>query len=149
MELILLERIERLGNVGDTVKVRAGYGRNYLLPQGKAVEASSANRSLFERRRHIHEAKQKDEHGRCEALAKSMEKLKLAVKRAVSDTDHLYGSVNTHDLADLLNEAGFEVERRHILLDEPIKTVGEHAFRVRLHPDVTASLSVAVEAENE
>jgi len=149
MELILMERIERLGNVGDEVSVRAGFGRNYLLPQGKAVEANDANRKLFERRRHILESQQKDELGRAEAQSKAMAKLELTVKRAASDAEHLYGSVSTHDLAELLSEAGLAVERRQILLDDQIKTVGEHAFRVRLHPDVTADLSVTVEAEND
>jgi len=149
MELILLERIERLGNVGDEVRVRAGFGRNYLLPQGKAVEATAGNRKLFERRRHIHEARQQDELGRAKAQATAMASLELTARRAASDTEHLYGSVSTHDLADLLSEAGHKVERRQILLDEPIKTLGRHEFRVRLHPDVTADLSVTVEAENE
>ena len=149
MQLILLERVEGLGNVGDEVKVRTGYGRNYLLPQGKAVEASDANRKVFERRRKELENRQQDELQKAQSLASQMAALTLVVSRSASDGQHLYGSVSAHDIAELLASQGFKVATRQILVDETIKTVGDHGFRVRLHPDVTVELSIKVEAEHD
>jgi len=148
MQLILLERVEGLGNVGDEVTVRPGYGRNFLIPQGKAIVANSGNRNLFERRRAVLEAKHQDDLKAAQAIAEKMAGSELKVVHATSDGEHLYGSVTTTELAELLNNAGFETARRNILLDEQIKTVGEHPFRVRLHPDVTAELTIKVEAES-
>ena len=148
MQLILLERVEGLGNVGDEVSVRPGYGRNFLLPQGKAELATDANRKVFERRRKLLEARQRNELEKAQALADKLKGLNLSITRATSDGEHLYGSVSTHELADLLGENGHEIERRQIIVDEAIKSVGEHAFRVRLHPDVTAELTLNVESEN-
>ena len=147
MQLILLERVEGLGNVGDEVNVRPGYGRNYLLPQGKAVVANTGNRNIFERQRAQLESKQQELLDQAKAEAETLAGLSLEVVRATSDGKHLYGSVGTHDLADLLNEQGHNIPRRNILLDAQIKEVGEHPFRVRLHPDVTADLSVKVVSE--
>ncbi|NWF39778.1 50S ribosomal protein L9 [Mariprofundus sp. NF] len=147
MQLILLERVEGLGNVGDEVSVRAGYGRNYLIPNGKASLATAGNRSVFERRRAQLEAKQADVLTTAKAEAEKLSLLTLEVIRATSDGTHLYGSVSTNELADLLNANGQNVERRNILLDEQIKTIGEHQFRVRLHPDVTADVTIKVESE--
>ena len=149
MQLILLERIEGLGNVGDEVKVRPGYGRNFLLPQDKAVEASDANRKVFERRRKELENRQQDELQKAQSLASQMAALTLVVSRSASDGQHLYGSVSAHDIAGLLASQGFKVATRQILVDETIKTVGDHGFRVRLHPDVTVELSIKVEAEHD
>jgi len=148
MQLILLERIERLGNVGDEVHVKNGYGRNFLIPRGKAVPATAANRRVFERRRHMLEEKQHTALEQAEAMAKTLADLELTIKRATSDGEHLYGSVSTTDLATLLTEAGHPFERRQIIVDEVIKTVGEYSFRIRLHPDVFASLTVKVEPEH-
>lgn len=147
MQLILLERVAGLGNVGDEVSVRPGYGRNYLIPQGKATEATPGNRKIFERRRAQLEKKQAEELAKAKAEAEKLAGLSLEIVRATSDGQHLYGSVSTHDLAELLNEHGHQVERSNILLDAQIKEVGEHGFRVRLHPDVTAELTVKVESE--
>jgi len=148
MQLILLERVKGLGNVGDEVSVRPGYGRNFLLPQGKAEIANNANRKVFERRREQLEEKQRGKLEHAQALAEKLAGLHLSIIRATSDGEHLYGSVSTHELADLLHESGSEVERRQVILNDAIKTVGEHAFRVRLHPDVTADLTLTVESEN-
>jgi len=147
MQLFLLERVEGLGNVGDEVTVRPGYGRNYLLPQGKAALADAGNRKIFERRRALLEQKQQQVLDAAKAEAEKLEGQSLEVVRATSDGKHLYGSVGAHELAELLSANGFSVERRNILLDEPIKMVGEHNFRVRLHPDVTAELSIKVTSE--
>jgi len=148
MQLILLERVEGLGNVGDAVNVKPGYGRNFLLPQEKAIIANDGNRKLFERRRSVLEAKHQDELAKAQATAAKLAELELSVIRATSDGTSLYGSVTTNDLAGLLGESGYEVARRFILLDDQIKVVGEHGFRVRLHPDVTADMSIKVEAES-
>jgi len=148
MQLILLERVEGLGNVGDEVAVRPGYGRNFLLPQGKAELANDANRKVFERRRELLEANQRNELEKAQALADKLKGLTLSITRATSDGEHLYGSVSTHELADLLAENGHDVERRQVIVDEAIKVVGDHAFRVRLHPDVTADLTLTIESEN-
>jgi len=148
MQLILLERVEGLGNVGDEVTVRPGYGRNFLLPKGKAELATDANRKVFERRRELLESKQRNALEQAQAVADKLKGLSLGISRATSDNVHLYGSVSTHELADLLVENGFKVERRQVIVDEAIKSVGEHAFRVRLHPDVTAELTLTVESES-
>ncbi len=148
MQLILLERVEGLGNVGDEVSVRSGYGRNFLIPQGKASLANEGNRKVFERQRVQLEARQMDALSIAQTEAAKLTELTLEVIRATSDGKHLYGSVGTHELADLLNENGQAIARRNILLDSQIKTVGEHNFRVRLHPDVTADLSIKVESES-
>ncbi len=148
MQLILLERVDGLGAVGDEVGVKPGYGRNFLLPQEKAILANEGNRKIFERRRAVLEAKHLDELGQAKAVAEKLAELELSVIRATSDGSTLYGSVSSADLTSLLKEAGYEVQRRFILLDEQIKTVGDHQFRVRLHPDVTADLSIKVEAES-
>ncbi len=148
MQLILLERVDGLGGVGDEVSVKPGYGRNFLLPQEKAILANDGNRKIFERRRAVLEAKHQDELSQAKAVAEKLTELELSVIRATSDGTHLYGSVSSTELAALLKEAGYEVQRRFILLDEQIKSVGEHPFRVRLHPDVTADMSIKVEAES-
>lgn len=147
MELILLERVEGLGNVGDEVNVRAGYGRNFLLPQQKAVIANVSNRKVFEHRRGILEAQHREVLALANAEAEKMASIVLSVVRATSDGKQLYGSVGAHEIAELLAAEGLKVERRNILQDAPIKAVGSHEFRVRLHPDVVATLSIQVEAE--
>ena len=148
MQLILLERVEGLGNVGDIVNVRPGYGRNYLIPQGKAALATEANRKVFERRKAQLLAKQQEELERAQAVANQLAELELSLTRATSDGKHLYGSVTTGELAELVNAHGHAIERRNIILDEQIKTVGTHRFRIRLHPDVTAELTIKVSSEN-
>ncbi|MDX8395804.1 MAG: 50S ribosomal protein L9 [Mariprofundaceae bacterium] len=147
MELILLERVQGLGNVGDEVTVRAGFGRNFLLPQGKAIASDESNRKLFERRRKVLEAQQDTVLAEAKVEAEKLADLNVSVIRSTSDGEHLYGSVGTTDLAELLTDAGHKIARRNIILNEQIKVVGDHDFRVRLHPDVTADMSVQVIAE--
>ncbi len=147
MDLILLERVEGLGNVGDEVKVRDGYGRNFLLPQNKAVTADASNRKVFERRRAVLEAQQRTVLESAQAEAEKMSSLDLIVVRATSDGKHLYGSIGANELAELITAEGYDVARRDILQEAPIKEVGEQEFRVRLHPDVMATIKITVEAE--
>ncbi len=148
MQLILLERVEGLGNVGSEVTVRAGYGRNFLIPQGKAIIATDGNRNLFERRRAVLEARQTSALEEAQADAAKLSDVELSIVRSTSDGEHLYGSVTTNELAELLTKTGHATARRNILLDEQIKTVGEHPFRVRLHPDVTAEMTIKVESQS-
>jgi len=149
MELILLERVEGLGNVGDAVAVRSGYARNYLLPQSKAIISTVGNRKIFERQRDILEAKQHTAVEEAKKASLEMAELKLNIERSTSDGQHLYGSVNTTDLSALLLEAGYKIERRQIILDQAIKTVGDFAFRVRLHPDVMAKVPLSISSTNQ
>lgn len=148
MQLILLERIEGLGNVGSEVNVKPGFARNYLLPQEKAIVASAGNRKVFERRRAVLEAKHHNALEKAQAQAASMANVELKVVRATSDSQHLYGSVSEHDLVALLAEKGQEVLRRHVILEAHIKEVGDYTFQIRLHPDVVADMRITVEAEN-
>jgi len=147
MELILLERVEGLGNVGDAVNVKDGYGRNFLLPQSKALVSNAGNMKVFERRRKVLEEQQRTVLETAQAEAEKMSSLSLVVVRATSDGAHLYGSIGAAELAALINAEGYNVARRDILLDAPIKEVGEQEFRVRLHPDVVAAIKVSIEAE--
>lgn len=148
MELILLERVEGLGNVGDEVSVRSGYARNYLLPQNKAILSTDGNRKVFERRRTILEEKQQTAVEDAKKASIEMAELKLVIERSTSDGKHLYGSVNTTDLSGLLMDAGYKIERRQIMLDQMIKTVGDFSFRVRLHPDVLAEVPLSISSTN-
>ncbi len=149
VQVILLEQIEGLGKVGDEVRVRAGYARNFLLPKKKALLATEANRRVFARKREELERAQAEAKAQAQELARKLEGIDLVVRRATSDGEHLYGSVSVADLAELLQAEGFAIKRTQIILDAPIKTVGTHTFRVRLHPEVVAELSVRVESEHQ
>ncbi len=148
MQLILLERVEGLGNVGSEVSVKPGYARNYLLPTKKAVIANDGNRRVFERRRRMLEARHQSELEKARSKATEMEQLELSVVVATSDGQHLYGSVGEHDIVALMAEKGYDVLRRDVLLEQHLKVVGEHEFQVRLHPDVVANMRIRVEAED-
>jgi large subunit ribosomal protein L9 len=144
MEVILLERIGRLGQMGDVVKVRDGYARNYLLPQGKAMRATKGNLTHFEQQRAQLEANNLEMKKEAEAVAAKMNGKSFVALRQASDSGQLYGSVSTRDISDLVTEGGFTVMRTQILLDRPIKTLGQHPVRVSLHPEVTVSVKVNV-----
>jgi large subunit ribosomal protein L9 len=148
MEVILLEKIENLGGIGDKVKVRAGYGRNYLLPQGKATLATAANVAVFEARRAELEARETHARTEAEARAETVRELKL-VMRAKSGTEgKLFGSVGTVDIAEAASEQGVEIERSEVRLPEgPIRTIGEHEVEIHLHSDVSVLLIITVETE--
>ncbi|MBI4725207.1 MAG: 50S ribosomal protein L9 [Rhodomicrobium sp.] len=144
MQIILLERIGRLGQMGDVVKVRDGFARNFLLPQGKALRATKENMSRFEQQRAQLEAtnlQRKDEAG---AVAEKLDGLSFSVLRQAGDTGQLYGSVSTRDVADAVTAGGFTIERVQVLLDRPIKNLGLHHVRVSLHPEVEIKVIVNV-----
>lgn len=144
MEVILLERIEKLGQMGDTVKVKPGFARNYLLPQKKALRATKANMARFEADRSNLEAANQQRREEAAGVAKTMDGLTLLVIRQAGEGGMLYGSVSGRDVADAIKEAGFTIERRHVALDTPIKSLGIYPVRVALHPEVTVTVTINV-----
>jgi large subunit ribosomal protein L9 len=144
MDVILLERVEKLGQMGDVVKVKPGYARNYLLPQKKALRATKENVDQFEHRRAQLEADNLDRRNDAEKVGDRLDGLSIILVRQASDSDQLYGSVTTRDIAQQVTESGFTIDRRQVELDRPIKTVGLHQIRVRLHPEVAVSVTANV-----
>lgn len=144
MKVILLERIEKLGQMGDIVSVKNGYARNYLLPQGKAQRATEATLKEFEARRSQLEARNLELRKEAEDIAGRMGDLKVTVIRQSSDSGQLYGSVNSRDITDSVSEAGFSIERRQVQLNRPIKTLGIHGVDIRLHPEVIVEVGINV-----
>jgi large subunit ribosomal protein L9 len=149
MEVILLERIEALGQMGDVVKVKPGFARNFLLPQKKALRATKDNLKYFESQRAQLEAQNLKRRQDAEVIAKKLEGLQVVILRQAGETGQLYGSVSTRDVADAVTAAGFTVERRQVLLDQPIKTLGIVKTRIALHPEVIVSISVNVAQSEE
>jgi large subunit ribosomal protein L9 len=149
MEVILLERVEKLGQMGDVVNVKPGFARNYLLPQRKALRATKDNLAHFEGRRAQLEADNLKRRDEATAVAKKLDGLKVVIVRQASDTDQLYGSVTTRDIADAVTAAGFTVEKRQVSLDRPIKNVGLHPIRVVLHPEVVVTVTTNVARSQE
>lgn len=144
MDVILLERIEKLGHIGDVVKVKNGYARNYLLPRGKALRANEANRQVFETNRAKIEADNEERRKDAETGAKTIEGASVQLIRQASNTGQLYGSVSARDLAEALEAKGHKVAKNQIVLDRPIKAIGLHEVRVALHPEVSVAIRVNV-----
>ena len=144
MNVILLERIERLGQMGDVVAVKPGFARNYLLPQNKALRATKDNLANFESQRGQLETENLEQRGEAEKVAAKLEGLSVTLIRQAGDTGQLYGSVTVRDMAKAVTEAGFTVDRKQIVLDSAIKMLGLHQVRVRLHPEVTAGVTANV-----
>lgn len=149
MDVILLERIEKLGQMGDVVTVKPGFARNYLLPRKKALRATDDNRGVFERQRTQLEAENLKDRQEAERVAKDLNGLTVIIVRQASDSDQLYGSVTPRDIAGGITEAGITADRRQVKLDRPIKTVGMHPIRVDLHPEVSVELIVNVARSRE
>ena len=144
MDVILLERIEKLGTIGDVVKVKNGYARNFLLPRGKALRANDANRKVFESNREKIEAQNAERRDAAQSEAKKVDGLKLQLIRQASNTGQLYGSVSARDLADALEAAGHKVAKNQIVLDRPIKGIGVQEVKIALHPEVSVAITVNV-----
>lgn len=144
MQIILLERIAKLGQMGDTVKVRDGYARNFLLPQGKALRANKANLARFENERAQLEARNLERKTEASAVASKMDGEALVMIRSAGETGQLYGSVSTRDIAEGLTAAGFTVVRSQVELRTPIKTIGLHSVLIQLHPEVEVAVTVNV-----
>lgn len=136
MEIILLERVENLGNMGDVVNVKPGYARNFLLPQSKALRATAENRRVFEEKRTQIEADNLAQRTEAESVAVKVEGLSITLLRQAGEAGQLYGSVNARDIADGTTEAGVRINRQQVRLDRPIKAIGLHRIRVDLHPEV-------------
>ena len=149
MEVILLERIEKLGQMGDTVKVKTGFARNYLLPQKKALRATPANQARFESQRVQLEAANLQRREEAQAVAAKMDNLSILMIRQAGEGGMLYGSVSGRDVADAVKEAGFSVERRQVNLDTPIKSLGSYPVRISLHPEVAVSVVITVARSQE
>ena len=144
MEIILLEKIERLGQMGDIVNVKNGYARNYLLPQKKALRKTKDNLALFEAKRKEYEAYNLKLKTEAEALAEKMKNLSVVIIRQAAETGQLYGSVTMRDVCDAVREAGFKVERSQIDLAQPFKNLGIFDVRLSLHPDVSQTVRVNI-----
>jgi large subunit ribosomal protein L9 len=148
MEIILLEKVDNVGGIGDMVRVKSGYARNYLIPQGKATLATPANVAKFEARRAELEAKAAGELAEAQGRAKKLEGVVLKITMPAGTEGKLFGSVGTVDIAEALGKLGVEVERSEVrLLEGPIRMAGEHTIELHLHTDVNVDLKVVVEAE--
>ncbi|MBZ0129111.1 MAG: 50S ribosomal protein L9 [Rhodobacteraceae bacterium] len=144
MEVILLERVAKLGQMGDVVSVKQGYGRNFLLPQGKALRATAANLKTFENQKAQLEAQNLEARGEAEAVAAKLDAQQFIVIRSASDSGALYGSVTARDAAEAATTGGFTVDKKQIVLNRPIKDLGLHDVTVVLHPEVRCRIEINV-----
>ena len=144
MEVILLQRIARLGQMGDVVRVRDGYARNFLLPQGKALRSNEGSRKRFERERVQLEARNLEARKEAEGVAEKLTGQTFVVIRQAGETGQLYGSVSTRDIAETTESGGFTIERRQVRLDRAIKTIGMHEVMITLHPEVEVPITINV-----
>ena len=149
MEVILLERIEKLGQMGEVVKVKPGYARNFLLPQKKALRANKDNLAYFDKQRAQLEALNLKRRDEAQSVASKMDGLKVLMVRQAGESGQLYGSVSGRDVADAIKASGFTVERSQVNLDQPIKTLGAYPVRVSLHPEVAVTVTVTVARSQE
>lgn len=144
MEVILLERVERLGQMGDVVTVKDGFARNFLLPMKKALRATAGNKATFEADRAQLEADNLERKAEAEAVAKAMADVKVVMIRAAGESGQLYGSVSSRDIAEAVTEAGVGISRSQVVLDRAIKTLGLHDVVIRLHPEVSETVVVNI-----
>ncbi|WP_339854864.1 50S ribosomal protein L9 [uncultured Nisaea sp.] len=144
MEVILLERIERLGQMGDVVTVKPGFARNFLLPQGKALRANKSNLTHFEGQRAQLEAENLDRKAEAEQVAKKLDGLVVPIIRAAGDSGQLYGSVTSRDIAEATTAEGVTISKRQVVLDRALKVLGLEEIRVVLHPEVTVNITVNI-----
>ena len=149
MQVILMERVAKLGQMGEIVDVKAGYARNYLLPQGKAMNATEANKAIFDAQKAQLEARNLETKKEADALAEKLNGQQFIVIRQASDAGALYGSVTTRDAADAATADGFTVDRNQVVLERPIKYLGLHDVMVKLHPEVEATFALNVARSEE
>lgn len=149
MEVILLERIEKLGQMGDVVTVKPGYARNFLLPRKKAMRATESNRAVFEAQRAQLEAENLKRREEAEAVAEKLDGMSVVLIRQAGDSGQLYGSVTARDISDAVTEAGVTINRNQVAMDKVIKTLGLHAVKVRLHPEVSLDITGNVARSEE
>ena len=144
MEVILLERVGKLGQMGDVVRVKDGFARNFLLPKGKALRATEENRSRFENMKVDLEARNLEQKGEAEKVAQKLDGQSFSVLRQAAEGGQLYGSVSPRDLADLVSKKGFAISRAQIALNTPIKTIGLHKVPISLHPEIEVTINITV-----
>ncbi|WP_455481133.1 50S ribosomal protein L9 [Bartonella sp. B12(2025)] len=144
MDIILLERIPRLGQMGDIISVKDGYARNFLLPQGKALRANEANKKHFEIQRAQLEARNLERKSEAQKIAKELDNKSFIVIRSAGETGQLYGSVSTRDISEIITVEGFSIGRSQVELNHPIKTIGLHTITLNLHPEVQISVIINV-----
>src|SRR5262245_11201268 len=149
MDVILLQRIEKLGQMGEVVRVKAGFARNYLLPQKKALRATDANKARFEKQRAQLEANNLARRQEAEGISGKVDGITVIVVRQAGETGHLYGSVSARDIAEAVTKAGITIDRNQVLMDRPIKMLGLHPVRVALHPEVVVSITANVAKSEE
>jgi large subunit ribosomal protein L9 len=149
MDVILLERISRLGQMGDTVKVKDGFARNFLLPQGKALRANEANKKKFEGQRSQLEARNLERKSEATAIAEKLDGKSFIIVRSAGETGQLYGSVSTRDISDLITAEGFSVNRNQVELNQPIKTIGLTNVAIALHPEVEVTVTLNIARSTE
>jgi large subunit ribosomal protein L9 len=147
MEVILREDVDKLGRRGEVVKVAEGYGRNFLLPRGLAMAVTTANKATIERERKAHEARAAKEKAEWQSVADRINSIRFVAPRKVGENDVLYGSVTSGDIADFLKGKGVEIDKRKVQLDEPLKHLGDHEVKIKLHPEVVATIKVLVSKE--
>jgi large subunit ribosomal protein L9 len=149
MDVILLEKVRNLGALGDQVKVKPGFARNYLIPYGKAVSATAENRAKFEARRAELERAQTDALDRSKSRAKQLDGFTVQIVRKVAEDGTMYGSVSNRDIAEAVTQAGFPLERSEVILSQgPLKTIGDHDIPLSLHPEIAAKIIVSVIGES-
>jgi large subunit ribosomal protein L9 len=139
--------VDKLGRRGEVVKVAEGYGRNFLLPRGLAVPVTTANKAMIERERKAHEARMAKEKAEWQSVADRINSIRFVAPRKVGENDVLYGSVTAGDIAEFLKNKGVEIDKRKVQLDEAIKKLGDHEVKIKLHPEVTATIKVLVSKE--
>ena len=149
MQVILLERVAKLGQMGEVVKVKEGYARNFLLPQGKALRASQSNIDAFEAQKNNLEARNAESRSEAEKSAKRLDGLKFVIIRSASDAGSLYGSVTPRDVETVAADAGQQIDRKQIVLGNPIKELGLHDIKVVLHPEVEATVTLNIARSHE
>jgi large subunit ribosomal protein L9 len=149
MDIILLERVEKLGQMGDVVKVKAGFARNFLLPKKKALRATKENLAYFATQRQQLEAENLKHREEAQKVADKLNGLKVVVIRSAGDTGQLYGSVSARDIASAVTDAGFSIQRSQVVMERPVKTLGLFDLRVRLHPEVSATVTANVARSEE
>ena len=147
MEVILREDVDKLGRRGDVVKVAEGYGRNFLLPRGLAMPVTESNKAMIAKERKAFDARMAKEKAEFESLALRIGALRFVAPRKVGENEVLYGSVTSGDIGEFLKSKGIEIDKRKVLLDEPIKRLGEHEVKIKLHPEVIALVRVLVSKE--
>ncbi|HKZ32569.1 MAG TPA: 50S ribosomal protein L9 [Vicinamibacteria bacterium] len=147
MELILRDDVDKLGRRGDIVKVKDGFARNFLLPRGLGMPVNAANKAMIDKEQKANLARLAKERAEFEALAERVATLRFIAPRKVGENDVLYGSVTSGDVAEFLKAKGIEIDKRKVLLDEPVKHLGEHEIKIRLHPEVQAALKLLVTKE--